>query len=109
MQLHERCGDRGFSGPVTIEDFASGHLPGQSMRQRIRTGFATEIDQAQAVFRQLNETDQRRHGMQYRNVLAPQRLSQGIGIGHHISRRDPQRGADEIGDPYLLKRHVEGD
>ena len=46
--------------------------------------------------------------MQHGNPFARQNLCQQIRITHERGGRDPERRADEIGNPNFLERHVKG-
>ena len=71
-------------------------------------GFAAEVDEAYLRQFAFDQTHQRRHRMQDRDVVAIQGGHQGFGVADDFRRCDPNRGADEIADPDLFERHVEG-
>ena len=107
MQLGQAGGHRGFGRAVGVEHLATGPRPAR--HQRLRTHFATQVDQPQAGHVLVEQRQQRRHGVQHGDVVLFQRAGQRFGVGRHFLGRKPQRGTGQVADPDFLERHVKGD
>ena len=56
----------------------------------------------------IDQAHQGRHGVHHGDPLPGDRRGQLLGIADAVGRRDPERRADQVRNPDLLERHVEG-
>ena len=105
---HRQTGrHRGLGGTVGVEYLATRHCPTHD--QRLGAHLAAQVDQAQARHVLIEKRQQGRHRVQHRDRVVDQSPGQGLGVRGDVLGCNPQRGADQVADPYLLERHVEGD
>ena len=107
LQLGQAGRYGGFGRPVAVEQAA--RRRGPALDQRRRADFAAEVDQAQAGHVGAEQRQQGRHRVQHGDAVGRQRARQRVGVGGDLARSDPERGADQVGNPDFLERHVEGD
>ena len=101
-------GDDGrFGRAIGVEYLAAGLAP--ACRHGGRAGFAAEDDDAQARHILRQHREKRRHRVENRDAGVVEHVGQPVRLAHHLRRRDEQGRADEIGNPDLLHRQVEGD
>ena len=53
--------------------------------------------------------EQRRHRVEHGDAGLLQNVGKRLGLADDLRRRDKERRADEIGNPDLLHREIEGD
>ncbi len=107
VQLGQAGRHRGLGRPIGVEQLAAGPRP--LLGQRLRAGFAAQVDQAQAGHVLREQRQQGGHGVQHADVVLDQRARQRLGVAGDLLGADPQRGADQVADPDLLEAHVESD
>ncbi len=106
QQFGQARGHRRFCGTVGVEQAPAGRGPAR--HQEIRTDFAAQVHDAQPGHIMRKQRKQGWHRVQHGDSFAHQGVRQAFRIrGQHLGR-DPQRRADQIADPDLFERHVEG-
>ncbi len=107
VHLGRRRDHRGFGRPVGVEQLSRRRRPAHD--QRLRQRLAAEQDEAHARQVVGDHGEQGRHGVDHRDVGRSDDPGQRFDVAHHRRARDEQRRADEVRDPDLLHREVEGD
>ena len=105
--FRDRRDDGGLGRAVAVVDHAADAGPARGDGRR--TGLAAQNNRAQGFHVARQHREQRRHCVEHGDPGLLQNIRQQLGLAQNLRRRDEQRRADEIGNPDLLHREVEGD
>lgn len=97
----------GLGRAVGVEQAPRAGRPAR--HQRLGQGLAAEQDEADARQIAGDHREQGRHGVEHGDAGFRDDRGQRFDVAHHGGARHEQAGADEIGNPDLLHREIEGD